>query len=194
MQSGSNEILERMRRGYTRESYLNLVKKIENIIPNCGLSSDFICGFCGETEAHHQETLDLFDKVNYYIAYIFAYSMRKKTHAYHHLKDDVPKETKIRRLIELNEIYRQRSLKMNQELIGREQLILIEGISKKSDENLYGRNEANQKVIIPKCSAEISPQCSYSIGDFLRVQIVDCTSVTLMGKPISTTTIADFYS
>lgn len=189
VQSGSNFVLERMRRGYTRDAYLQLVKRIRHYIPNCGLSSDFICGFCDETDDDHRQTVDIIQNVGYYIAYIFAYSMRDKTYAYHHLNDNVPQSIKIQRLIELNQVYRQLSTEMNRQLIGQRQLILVEGVSKKSPQQLYGRNEANQKVIIPKLS-----NVNYMIGDFLDVEIIDYTPVTLMARPIRRTSITEFYT
>ena len=115
--------------------------------------------------------------------------MRDKTYAYHHLNDNVPQSIKIQRLIELNQVYRQLSTQMNRQLIGQRQLILVEGVSKKSPDELYGRNEANQKVIIPK---SLSNQ--YMVGDFLDVEIIDCTPVTLMARAIRTTSITEFYT
>ncbi|XP_046919581.2 mitochondrial tRNA methylthiotransferase CDK5RAP1 [Dermatophagoides farinae] len=194
VQSGSNFVLERMRRGYTREAYLQLVKRIRHYIPDCGLSSDFICGFCDETDDDHRQTIEIIQNVGYYIAYIFAYSMRDKTYAYHHLNDNVPQSIKIQRLIELNQVYRQLSNEMNRQLIGRRQLILVEGISKKSSQDVYGRNEANQKVIIPKSNNQTTNDIGgYDIGDFLDVQITDSTPVTLMARPIRKTSITEFY-
>ncbi|UXI22198.1 alpha-B-crystallin [Sarcoptes scabiei] len=199
-QSGSNRVLERMRRGYTKEAYLNLVKKIRERIPDCAINSDFICGFCGETDNDHRETLDLITKVGYLISYIFAYSMRDKTYAYHHLKDDVPEEIKIKRLIELNELYRRESFRLNQAMIGQEQLILLEGVSSKSTNDLYGRNEANQKVIVPKRFKRTDNDLNasendfhYDVGDFVVVRIYDSTPITLLGKPIRSSTIQEFY-
>lgn len=201
IQSGSNLVLERMRRGYTKEAYLNLVKRIYDIIPEMGLSSDFICGFCGETEDDHLQTLEVMNKVGYYVAYIFAYSMRDKTHAYHHLNDDIPQEVKIKRLMEVNNVYRQISKNLNQSLIGKRQLLLLEGESKKSKDFLYGRNEANQKVIIPKQDflQQDEPNntifdLKYDVGDFVEVEITDCTSMTLFAEPIRRTTISEFYN
>ena len=117
--------------------------------------------------------------------------MREKTHAHHHLKDDVPQDVKISRLTELNQVYRKNLLEMNRNLIGSRQLILLEGVSKKSDDFLYGRNEASQKVIVPKYCGDLS---SLQVGDFVEVKINDCTSVTLIGDPVKKTTIAEFYS
>ncbi|KAI2800835.1 CDK5 regulatory subunit associated protein 1 [Blomia tropicalis] len=111
-QSGSDHVLERMRRGYTKQAYLDWVDRIRLAIPDCAINSDFICGFCGETDDDHRQTLDLMERVGYNIAYIFAYSMRDKTYAHHHLNDDVPHEVKITRLTELNQLYRTRLLEL----------------------------------------------------------------------------------
>lgn len=185
-QSGSDSVLERMRRGYTKDSYLRLIEKLKAMMPDCGLSSDFICGFCGETDDDHRETVDLVRRVGYRIAYIFAYSRRPKTAAYHRLVDDVPEPVKIERLIELNREYRDLAHQLNRAEIGRRQLLLLEGESKKSSEQLYGRNEANQKVVVPKGD--------WAVGDFVEANIVDCTPVTLIGQVLGKTTIKQFYS
>ncbi|KAI2801998.1 CDK5 regulatory subunit associated protein 1 [Blomia tropicalis] len=187
-QSGSDHVLERMRRGYTKQAYLDLVDRIRLAIPDCAINSDFICGFCGETNDDHRQTLDLMERVGYNIAYIFAYSMRDKTYAHHHLNDDVPHEVKITRLTELNQLYRTRLLELNRKLIGTDQLILLEGVSKKSDQELYGRNEAGSKVIIPSMNG-----VQFKIGDFVRVRISDSSSVTLRAEPIGKTSITEFY-
>ncbi|XP_066526676.1 CDK5 regulatory subunit-associated protein 1 isoform X2 [Hoplias malabaricus] len=126
-QSGSSRILQTMRRGYTREAYLELVDNIRKIIPGVSLSSDFITGFCGETEEDHQQTLSLLREVGYNIGFLFAYSMRKKTHAYHRLQDDIPAEVKQRRLEELISVFREEANKVNSTLIGSTQLVLVEG-------------------------------------------------------------------
>ena len=128
-------------------------------------------------------------RVGYNIAYIFAYSMHDKTYAHHHLNDDVPHEVKITRLIELNQLYRTRLLELNRKLIGTDQLILLEGVSKKSDQELYGRNEAGSKVFIPSMNG-----VQFKIGDFVRVRISDSSSVTLRAEPIGKTSITEFYS
>lgn len=190
-QTGSNAVLGRMRRGYTREAYISLVDRIRQAIPNCPINSDFIVGFCGETEDDHLETLDLVERVGYTVAYIFAYSMREKTHAYHHFEDDVPADVKIGRLKQLNERYREVALRLNRRLVGSRQLILVEGVSKRSDEALYGRNEANQKVIIPKVTDEGE---TIEVGHFVDTRIVDCTSMTLLGEPIAKSSITRFYA
>lgn len=196
-QSGSNQVLERMRRGYTREAYFDLVDRIRHVIPNCTLSSDFICGFCGETQSEHNDTIDLLNRVRYNTAFTFAYSMRERTHAFYKLSDDVPNDVKISRLNEVNQLYRELALDINKSLVGKEQIILIEGQSKKSQNDLYGRNEANLKVIVKKSSI---PQINdsndlrpISPGDYVVVRIEDCSSITLIGKPICRTTLSDYY-
>jgi tRNA-N(6)-(isopentenyl)adenosine-37 thiotransferase enzyme MiaB len=196
-QSGSNQVLERMRRGYTREAYFDLVDRIRHVIPNCTLSSDFICGFCGETQSEHNDTIDLLNRVRYNTAFTFAYSMRERTHAFYKLSDDVPNDVKISRLNEVNQLYRELALDINKSLVGKEQIILIEGQSKKSENDLYGRNEANLKVIVKKSSI---PQINdsndlrpISPGDYVVVRIEDCSSITLIGKPICRTTLSDYY-
>ncbi|XP_035760860.1 mitochondrial tRNA methylthiotransferase CDK5RAP1-like [Neolamprologus brichardi] len=128
-QSGSSRVLKAMRRGYTREAYLDLVRNIKQIIPDVSLSSDFISGFCGETEDDHQQTLSLIREVGYNVGFLFAYSMRKKTHAFHRLQDDVPVEVKQRRLEECITVFREEAERVNAALIGSTQLVLVEGVN-----------------------------------------------------------------
>ncbi|XP_054163740.1 mitochondrial tRNA methylthiotransferase CDK5RAP1-like [Oppia nitens] len=189
VQSGSNQVLARMRRGYTREAYLALVDRIRQLIPDCALSSDFICGFCGETDDDHKLTVDIMQKVRYMSAFTFAYSMRQRTHAFHKLSDDVSSDVKIQRVNQISQLYRDIALEINKSFIGKQQLILIENVSKKSDNYLYGRNEANLKVIVPKVVIPVVDQNQSSLklieaGDYVRVDIQDCTAITLMAKPI----------
>ncbi|CAG2166141.1 unnamed protein product [Oppiella nova] len=196
VQSGSNSVLTRMRRGYTREAYLSLVDRIRDIIPNCALSSDFICGFCGETDDEHQETVDIVRRVGYQSAYTFAYSMRAKTHAFHTLTDDVPQEVKVQRLNELNALYREIAFDMNRRSVGERQLILVEDVSKKSDEEYYGRNEANLKVIVPKVDIPVGDSGvmkSIAPGDYVLAEITDCSSITLMGRPVCHQMLANYH-
>lgn len=128
-QSGNSMVLERMRRGYTREAYLNLVKRIHHILPEVALSSDFIVGFCGETDEEFADTVTLMEQVKYNMAYTFAYSMREKTTAHRRLNDDVPREVKLQRLQTLAAIYRIGAAERNAESVGKQQLILVEGVS-----------------------------------------------------------------
>ncbi|XP_043351730.1 mitochondrial tRNA methylthiotransferase CDK5RAP1 isoform X3 [Dermochelys coriacea] len=131
-QSGSSRILEAMRRGYTREAYLELVQHVRDSIPGVSLSSDFIAGFCGETEGDHQQTVSLLRQVRYNVGFLFAYSMRQKTRAYHRLQDDVPVEVKRRRLEELISVFRAEATRANGAMVGRSQLVLVEGTDVKT--------------------------------------------------------------
>lgn len=128
-QSGNSKVLERMRRGYTREAYLDLVDQIRDSLPDVSLSSDFICGFCGETDEEFQDTLTLMETVNYNVAYLFAYSMREKTTAHRRYKDDVPDEVKQLRLRAMVNVFREGAAKRNAAFVGKNQQILIEGVS-----------------------------------------------------------------
>lgn len=174
VQSGSSRILEMMNRTYTREWYLQKVERIKELIPNCGLSTDTITGFCTETEEDHQETLTLFALCNYDLAYMYYYSERPGTLAERKYEDDVPLEVKKRRLQELVDLYRAQSLESMQKEIGTIHTVLIEGNSKKSDEDFYGRADNNKAVVFPKGKLQK--------GDYAKVKITDCTSGTLLGE------------
>lgn len=189
-QSGSTTVLERMRRGYSREAYLELIERVRNLLPNVALSSDFILGFCGETEEEFADTLSLIEAVQYNVAYIFPYSMREKTTAHRRFKDDIPEEVKAERMRRTIEVFRRNATELNSRMIGQEQLILIEGNSKRSQEDFYGRNDGNIKVIIPKIklnSREIQP------GDYIAVKIHSASSQVLKGTPLRHTTLSDFH-
>uniref|UniRef100_A0A8C5N8G4 Mitochondrial tRNA methylthiotransferase CDK5RAP1 n=1 Tax=Gouania willdenowi TaxID=441366 RepID=A0A8C5N8G4_GOUWI len=171
-QSGSNQVLKAMRRGYTREAYLDLVENVKQIIPDVSLSSDFISGFCGETEEDHQQTLSLIRHVGYNVGFLFAYSMRKKTHAFHRLHDNIPAEVKQRRLAETIQVFREEAAKINTTLIGSTQLILVEGDSKRSTEDLCGRTEGNMKVVFPKEEVSNgSRTAAVNAGDYVLVTV-----------------------
>lgn len=176
-QSGSSRILELMNRTYDRDWYLERVSKIKEILgEECGISSDMITGFCTETEEDHQETLTLMDSVKFDFSYMYFYSERPGTLAAKKYTDDIPLEVKKRRLAEVIEKQSQLSLERNKLEIGKEQVILIEGASKKSQQELKGKNSANKVVIISKGN--------YKIGDYVRVRILDCTPATLFGEVI----------
>jgi tRNA-2-methylthio-N6-dimethylallyladenosine synthase len=149
VQSGSSTCLERMNRTYDREWYINRVEAIKNIIPDCGISSDIIAGFCGETEAEHQETLSMMDFVQYDYSYMFFYSERPGTLAARKYKDDVEENIKKRRLQEIVDKQYQHSLQNNLKDIGKTFKVLIEKTSKKSEAELCGRNSQNKMVIFP---------------------------------------------
>ena len=175
VQSGSSRILEVMKRGYNREEYIKLIDNIKNIIPDCAISMDMIAGFCTETEEDHQETLSLMDYVKYDFGYMFNYSVRPNTPAAR-MEDDVAKDVKQRRLSEIIEKQMGHSLLRNEEKIGGTYEVLVEGVSKKSEEKLFGRTTYNSVVVFPKEN--------YKKGDFVMVKIEDCTAATLIGKTI----------
>jgi tRNA-2-methylthio-N6-dimethylallyladenosine synthase len=184
VQSGNNEVLRRMRRTYTREAYLELIHNMRTIIPGVGLSTDIIAGFCGETEEQHQDTLSLISEVRYDLAYLFAYSERERTLAHRKYEDDVPEEVKKRRLQEIIDTHRTYSAMNNQGEIGRTHLVLVENVSKRSDQQLSGRTDTNKVVIFDRET--------YNPGDYVEVVITDSTSATLFGKPLRKSSILEF--
>jgi tRNA-2-methylthio-N6-dimethylallyladenosine synthase len=155
---------------------MDRIAAIKRIIPDCAISTDIITGFCGETEAEHQETLSLMDEVKYDFAYMFKYSERPKTLAERRFEDDVPEEVKGRRLNEIIEKQLEHALASNKAQLGKIQKVLVEGTSKRSDEYMCGRNGRNCMVVFPKGN--------FSKGDYVFVQINDCTSATLLGEVV----------
>lgn len=176
VQSGNSRILELMNRGYTREWYLDRIKAIRRIIPDCGISMDIISGFCSEKEEEHNDTLSLMEAVKYDFGYMFSYSERPNTQAQRKLDDDVPKEIKKRRLQEIIDLQMKHSLIRNKEQIGKSHKVLVEGVSKKSKQELYGRNSQNTVIVFPK--EDCKP------GDYVLIYVESCTSATLKGKVI----------
>lgn len=174
VQSGSSRILKLMNRKYTREWYLERVAAIRRIVPDCGLSTDIFAGYCSETEEDHQESLSLMRECGYDSAFMFKYSERPGTYASKHLPDDVPEETKIRRLEELIAVQNELSAEANNRCIGREYDVLIEGVSKRSREQLFGRTEQNKVVVFNR--GELRP------GQYVRVRITEASSATLKGE------------
>lgn len=183
-QSGNNDVLERMRRPYTREEYLALVRKMRELIPGVTLSTDIITGFCDETEEEHRDTLSLMAEVKYDLAYMFAYSERGRTLAQRKYEDNVPEEVKKRRLTEIIEQQMNIQEELNKKEIGRRHLVLAEGPSKRSDEQLCGRTDTNKMVVFDR--GDIKK------GEYAEVIITDCTSATLMGDVIKKSSIAEF--
>ena len=183
VQSGSNTVLERMRRGYTKEAYLNLVDRVREEVPNVTLSSDLIVGFCGETEDEFQETIKLAEQVQYEISYNFAYSMREKTKAHRTLVDDVPPAIKKERLRMLNEVYEQGRRRRLDEMVGREEVVLAE----KQNENgeWIGRSDGNIRVNI---QGNI-PGETIEKGDFILTKTTKRQGGILLGQPISLTNL-----
>ena len=172
-QSGSDHTLRMMNRKYTRAQYLDKVAAIRRIIPDCGLSTDIFVGYCGETEEDFQQTLSLVKEVRFDSAFMFKYSERPGTYAAKHLKDDVAEEEKIRRLNELIQLQTAISAERNAEDVGKEFDVLVEGFSKRSREQLCGRNEQNKMVVFPRQGQRI--------GETVRVRITGSTSATLLG-------------
>ncbi|XP_063206303.1 mitochondrial tRNA methylthiotransferase CDK5RAP1 isoform X2 [Chroicocephalus ridibundus] len=193
-QSGSTRVLEAMRRGYTREAYLELVHHVRESIPGVSLSSDFIAGFCGETEEDHQQTVSLLREVRYNIGFLFAYSMRQKTRAYHRLQDDVPADIKQRRLEELITVFREEAARANEAMVGQSQLVLVEGPSKRSPSELCGRNDGNIKVIFRDAETEDAAGCKAPVraqpGDYVVVKVTSASSQTLKGVLLCRTTLS----
>ncbi|MEO9209978.1 MAG: tRNA (N6-isopentenyl adenosine(37)-C2)-methylthiotransferase MiaB [Ginsengibacter sp.] len=177
VQSGSTRILQLMNRTYTREWYISKVNRIREVLPGCGLSTDSITGFCTETEEDHQDTLSLFEYCQYDLAYMYFYSERPGTLAERRFEDDVPLETKKRRLQEIVDLHRIQSLKSMEREIGKTHQVLVEGDSKKSSADWAGRSDNNKMVVFPKTN-------QFKKGDYVNVLIESCTAGTLMGKAL----------
>ena len=177
VQSGNNRILQLMNRTYTREWYLARVQRIREIIPDCGLSTDMISGFCTETEEEHQESLSLMEACKFDLAYMYFYSERPGTLAARRFTDDIPEDVKKRRLQEMIDLHRSHSLESMQQDLGKTFRILVEGTSKKNKAELYGRNDQNKVVVFPAGN--------HQPGDYVQVQIDRCTAGTLIGTVVS---------
>jgi tRNA-2-methylthio-N6-dimethylallyladenosine synthase len=176
VQSGSTRILQLMNRTYTREWYIGKINRIREILPGCGLSTDMITGFCTETEEDHQQSLSLMEYCQYDLAYMYFYSERPGTLAERRYKDDIPEETKKRRLQEMVALYRGHSLKSMQKDVGKTFKVLVEGASKKSDNDLFGRSDHNKVIVFPKEN--------YKKGEYVMVKVESCTAGTLLGKAV----------
>lgn len=175
VQSGSNRILQLMNRTYTREWYMKKVDRIREILPDCGISTDVITGFCTETEEDHQETMEVMAYSRYDLAYMFFYSERPGTLAARRYQDDVPEEVKKRRLAEVVELHRGQSLASMQQDVGKTFKVLVEGTSKRSEDHLFGRTGHNKVIVFPKEN--------YQKCDYVWVKVDSCTSGTLIGTP-----------
>lgn len=176
VQSGSTRVLQLMNRTYTREWYLAKVNRIKEIIPDCGLSTDIISGFCTETEDDHRETLSLMDYCKFDLAYMYFYSERPGTLAARRFADDVPEEIKKRRLQEVIGLHRSHSFESMKKDVGKIFKVLVEGTSKKNENELYGRNGQNKVIVFPKEN--------YKKGDYVNVKVDRCTTGTLIGQAI----------
>ena len=176
VQSGNTNVIKRMNRGYTREWYLERIDAIRRIIPNCSISTDLISGFCDETEEEHQDTLSMMRAVKWDFAYMYKYSERPKTLAERRFDDNVPEKIKGTRLTEIINIQQENSLAINQKQLGKIQKVLVEGVSKRSQEHMAGRNDHNTTVIFPKGDFD---KC-----DYVMVEIKTCTAATLQGEVV----------
>ena len=176
VQSGNSRILDLMNRGYTREWYIDRIDAIRNIIPDCGISMDIISGFCSETDQEHKDTLSLMEYVKYDFGFMFNYSERPNTQAQRKLEDDVPEKIKKKRLTEIIDLQMKHSLVRNKLHVGKVHKVLVEGVSKKSENDLYGRNTQNTVIVFPKEN--------YKAGQYVKVKVYECTSATLKGNAI----------
>ena len=174
VQSGSDAVLKRMNRKYTREWYLDRIKTLRRHIPDCGISTDVFCGFCGETLDDHAQTLSLMREVGYDSAFMFKYSERPGTYAARHFDDDVPEDEKIRRLNEIIALQNELSLASNRRDIGQTFEVLVEGFSKRSREQLCGRSQQNKMIVFPRGNAQP--------GDLVHVRVIEASSATLIGE------------
>ena len=176
VQSGNNEILKKMNRGYTAEWYMDRIAAIKRIVPEAYISTDIITGFCGETEEQHQDSVQMMKDVGFEFAYMFFYSERPKTLAERKFEDDIPLEVKKRRLNEVQDLQSKLSYEAHQKLVGEVCEVLAEGVSKRSDEHLFGRNSQNVTVVFPREN--------YKPGDYVNVKIEDFTAATIIGKAV----------
>ncbi|MBC7510185.1 MAG: tRNA (N6-isopentenyl adenosine(37)-C2)-methylthiotransferase MiaB [Ferruginibacter sp.] len=175
VQSGSSRVLQLMNRTYTREWYIARVNRIREILPDAGISTDMITGFCTETEEDHQQSISLMAYCKYDLAYMYFYSERPGTLAARRFKDDIPEEIKKRRLQEMVELHRANTLQSMQRDVGKTCKVLVEGFSKKTQDDLQGRNDQNKVVVFPKEN--------FKKGDYVFIKITSCTSGTLIGIP-----------
>ncbi len=178
VQSGNSRILELMNRTYTREWYINRIDSIRRIMPECAISTDIIAGFCSETEEEHLETISLMEYVKFEYAYMFTYSERPGTPAAKKLSDDIPEEIKSRRLAEIVQLQREHAFERMNAQVGKTNRVLIDGFSKKSDQDFAGRTDQNLVVVFPV-------DARFKKGDYVDVYIDKCTSATLLGKIIN---------
>lgn len=176
VQSGNSRVLDKMNRGYTREDYIQRIESIRQILPDCGLSTDIISGFCSESEEEHRDTLSLMEWAGYDFSYMFKYSERPGTAAEKKFEDDIPEDVKGRRLQEIVDLQQKLSAIKTEQALGKTFRVLVEGTSKKSDQMLFGRNSQNTVVVFPKYN--LKP------GDYVNVRVDRCTTTTLIGDVV----------
>ncbi|MDR1951761.1 MAG: TRAM domain-containing protein, partial [Bacteroidales bacterium] len=176
IQSGSDAVLKKMKRKYDTAWYLDRISAIRRYLPDCGISTDVIAGFCGETEDDHKNTLNVMETVGYASAFMFKYSERPNTFAAENYPDDIPENVKSRRLTEIINKQQELSLKSNQADVGKTFEVLVEGVSKKSDKRYFGRNSQNKVVVFNRTTE--------NIGDYVNVKVTDCSAITLKGNVV----------
>ncbi|HAB89414.1 MAG TPA: tRNA (N6-isopentenyl adenosine(37)-C2)-methylthiotransferase MiaB, partial [Bacteroidetes bacterium] len=177
VQSGNSEVLERMNRTYDRAWYMNRIEAIRRILPNTAISTDIIAGFCGETEEQHKETLSIMEEVKYEMAYMFFYSERPGTLAAKRYEDDIPEDIKKRRLTEIIDLQREHSIERNKADLGKTFEVLVEKPSKRSEDDLCGRNSQNKMIVFPKGNAKI--------GEYVQVKVSDYSQAILKGEIVA---------
>ena len=177
VQSGNSEVLERMNRTYDRAWYMNRIEAIRRILPGAAISTDIIAGFCGETEEQHKETLSIMEEVKYEMAYMFFYSERPGTLAAKRYEDDIPEEVKKRRLTEIIDLQRAHSIERNKADLGKTFEVLVEKPSKRSEDDLCGRNSQNKMIVFPKGNAKI--------GEYIQVKVTDYSQAILKGEIVA---------
>ena len=181
VQSGSSAMLKKMNRKYDRDWYLDRIRAIRKAMPDCGISTDIIAGFCGETEEDHRQTLSLMEEVGYDFAFMFKYSERPGTFASRHYPDDIPEEVKLRRLNEIISLQQKLSHESNKRDVGKRFEVLVEGESKKDKAQYFGRNSQNKVVVFdnPVLPSGVS---RYRVGDYVEAEVQGCTPATLLGR------------
>jgi tRNA-2-methylthio-N6-dimethylallyladenosine synthase len=188
VQSGSNTMLQKMNRKYTREEYLGKIADIREVLPDCAITTDVIAGFCGETEEDHKQTLSLIKEVGFDGAFMFQYSQRPNTLAARKFKDDIPVAEKTKRLNEIIELQNSLSLKSNKKDVGETFEVLVEGFSKRSDKQMTGRTQQNKMCVFdvpqPAATGKKGTAASIKPGDYVDVKINSCTSATLIGEVV----------
>ena len=201
-QSGSSSVLERMRRGYGREAYEQLIADVRRLLPSAAISTDMIAGFCGETEEEHRASVELMQQVQYDQAFMFHYSQREKTHAHRSMADDVPEPVKLRRLQEIIDAFQAGVKQRNAQLLGSVQLLLIEGRARRTTDDWMGRTDGNRIAVLPqgplgrygRASREGEAVRDIGVGDYVAAEVVRCTSMSFVCRPLGWTTQADFYA
>lgn len=198
-QSGSTTVLERMRRGYSRESYLKLIDLMKTTIPGVSISTDMISGFCGETDAEHADTVSLMKLVAYQQAFMFAYSQREKTFAHRHLADDVPNDIKMKRLREVIDAFHETSKPFADANLGKTELVLIDSVARRDDNDFTGRTDSNKRMFFPNVPVADGyngiNKVQLRVGDYVATRVDTSSSAgTMRGTPLYRSTLASFYS